>query len=93
MLRRSLAKLVMRAAEDQAKTACGNLQLCAGLKSGKKGDTHAVVQRILERVRGRRRKEESEESEEEDEESVGMMAGINNLSIETAGRRRKQRSN
>ena len=28
-LRWALAKLVMRAAGDQAKTACGNLQLCA----------------------------------------------------------------
>ena len=30
----ALAKLVMRAAGDQAKTACGNLQLCAGLEAG-----------------------------------------------------------
>ena len=50
-LRRALDKLVMRAAGDQAKTACGNLQLCAGLKSGIEGATHAVGQRILERVR------------------------------------------
>ena len=33
-LRRALAKLVMRAAGDQAKTACGNIQMCAGLKAG-----------------------------------------------------------
>ena len=33
-LRRDLAKLVMRAAVYQVKTACGNLQLCAGLKAG-----------------------------------------------------------
>ena len=33
-LHRALAKLVMRAAGDQAKTACGNLQLCAGLEAG-----------------------------------------------------------
>ena len=33
-LRRSLAKLVMRAAGDQAKTACGNLQLCTCLEAG-----------------------------------------------------------
>ena len=33
-LRRALTKLVMRAAGDQAETACGNLQLCAGLKAG-----------------------------------------------------------
>ena len=36
-LRRALAKLVMRAAGDQAKTACGNLQLCAGLEAGVEG--------------------------------------------------------
>ena len=30
-LRRDLAKLVMRTDGDQAKTACGNFQLCAGL--------------------------------------------------------------
>ena len=29
-LRRALDKLVMKADGDQAKTACGNLQLCAG---------------------------------------------------------------
>ena len=33
-LRRALAKLVMRAAGDQTKTACENLQLCAGLEVG-----------------------------------------------------------
>ena len=49
-LRRSLAKLVMRAAGDQAKTACGNLQLCTGPKAGIEGATHAMVQRRLERV-------------------------------------------
>ena len=32
-LHRALAKLVMRAAGDQAKTACGNLQLCTGLEA------------------------------------------------------------
>ena len=34
MLRRALAKLAMRADGDQAKTVCGNLKLCAGLKAG-----------------------------------------------------------
>ena len=33
-LRRALAKLVMRATGEQAKTACRNLQLCAGLDAG-----------------------------------------------------------
>ena len=41
-LRRALAELVMRAAGDQAKTACGNLQMCAGLEDGIEGVTHAV---------------------------------------------------
>ena len=41
-LHQDLAKLVMRAAGDQAKTACGNLHLCAGLKANIEGATHAV---------------------------------------------------
>ena len=53
-LRRALDKLVMRADGDQAKTACGNLQLCAGLESGTEGVTHAVGQFRLERVREQR---------------------------------------
>ena len=48
-LRRSLAKLFMRAAGDYTKTACGNLQLCAGLEVGIEGATNAVGQRRLER--------------------------------------------
>ena len=47
-LRRALAILVMREAWDQAKTACGNLQLCAGLEAGIEGATHAVGQRRVE---------------------------------------------
>ena len=46
-LHRALAKLVTRAAVDQAKKACGNLQLCAGLEAGIEGATHAVGQRRL----------------------------------------------
>ena len=42
MLRQSLAKLVMREAGDQAKTACGNLQLCEGLESNIEGANRAV---------------------------------------------------
>ena len=34
-LRWYLAKILMRAPGDQAKMACGNLQLCTGLKPGK----------------------------------------------------------
>ena len=53
-LRRALTKLVMRAAGEQAKTACGNLQLCAGHEAGIEGATHAVGQRRVERVKARR---------------------------------------
>ena len=53
-LSRALTKLVMRVAGDQAKTACRNLQLCAGLKAGIEGVIHAVGQRIFERVMARR---------------------------------------
>ena len=61
-LRQALAKLVMRAAGEQAKTACGNLQLCAGLEAGIEGATHTVGQRRVERVRERRVEEEDKEA-------------------------------
>ena len=44
---RALVKIVVRAAGDQAKTACGNMQLCAGLKAGIEGATHTVGQRRM----------------------------------------------
>ena len=84
-LSQALAKLFMTEAGNQAKTVCGNLQICAGLKACIEGATHAVGQRRLERVRGRQRKEEADESEEEKEDSGGGLAGIHNLKIETAG--------
>ena len=49
MLRRAIAKLVIRTAGDQAKAVCGSLQLCAGLLTGVEGVTHAVAQRQQER--------------------------------------------
>ena len=61
-LRQALAKLVIRAAGDQAKTACGNIKLSAGIESGIEGATHAVGQRRQAIVRVRR--EELEEAEE-----------------------------
>ena len=48
---RALAKLVLRADGDQAKTGCGNLKLCTCLKAVIEGATHTVCQRILERAR------------------------------------------
>ena len=66
---RALAKLVMRAAGEQAKTACGNLQLCAGPKAGIEGATHAVGKQRVERVKARRVEEEdADETEAEEEE-------------------------
>ena len=83
-LRGSLAKLVMRAAGDQAETACGNLQLCAGPKAGIEGATHAVGQRRVERVGARRVEDEGEvaAAAEEQDKDGGEVAGlINNLRI------------
>ena len=42
-LRQDIAKLVMRAAGDQAKKDCGSLQLCAVLEAVIEGATHAMV--------------------------------------------------
>ena len=84
-LRQALAKLFMRAAGDQAKTVCGNLQLCAGLKAGIEGATHAVGQRRLARVRERREDADEEDvSGDEEEERGGIVASRDNLNIETA---------
>ena len=62
-LRRALTKLIMGAARYQAKTACGNLQLRAGLKGGIEGATHAVVQRLHERLIKIRSEEEDGSAE------------------------------
>ena len=88
-LLRALAKLVTRAAGDQAKTACVNLQLCAGLEAGIEGATHTVGQRRVERVLAQIFEEEGEDDvaaegqEEHSEEVAGLQ--MNNLTIETAG--------
>ena len=42
MLRRDLAKLVMREDGDQSKIACKNLQLCKCLESRIEGENHAM---------------------------------------------------
>ena len=46
----SIAKLVVRLAGDQAKTVCGSLQLCAGLKAGIEGANHTLTQTRRERT-------------------------------------------
>ena len=86
MLCRALAKIVMRAAGDQSKTACGNLQQCAGLEAGIEGATYTVGKPRLARVRERRKESDTEEaSGDEEEERRGIATEFNNLSIKTAG--------
>ena len=86
-LLQALAKLAMRAAGDQAKTARGNHQLCAGLKAGIEGSIHAVVQRRLDRARKIRQDEEEIGDSEEEEKRRGVAGILNNLTIETGGDR------
>ena len=91
MLCRSLAKLVMREAGDQAKTACGNLQLCVGLEASIDGATHALGQRRIERARQRQSNEEERkpgEGEDKDEEAEAVR-----LEMETEVQRRRWRRN
>ena len=45
----AIAKLIIREMGDQAKTACGSLQLYVSLESGIEGATHAVLHRRRER--------------------------------------------
>ena len=80
---RALAKILMRAAGDQANTACEKLQMCAGLKASIEISTHAVRKWILERVRARRSVEETG-SVEEEEDMETVEVALNILSIETA---------
>ena len=76
----------MRSAGEQAKRACGNLQLCAGLVAGIEVATHTVGHRRVERVTARRSEEECADNTEAEEEEGGeeVVAGLDNLSIETA---------
>ena len=67
----------------QAKTACVNLQLCAGLEASIEKATHVVGQRILERERARKSKEVAGSMDEE-EDNENMEGLLNDLSIETA---------
>ena len=76
------AKIVMRAAGDQAKTACGNLQMFADLEAGIEGETHDVGQRRIKRARVRR-SEEVVRGREEEEDSESGVPVPNNLNIET----------
>ena len=50
MLCRSIYNIVMKEIGDHAKTACGSLQMCAGIKFSIEGETHSVAQRQQERI-------------------------------------------
>ena len=65
-----VAKLVMRVAEDQAKMACGRLQLCAGLKADIEGVNHDSL------ASGDRDDEESEEGSAADETQNGRVETV-----------------
>ena len=81
---KALAKLVMRAAGNQAEMVCGNLQLCAGLEDGIEGATHDMGQQILDWLRERRSEEEARTSDEEEDDD-NIVAVLGNIIIETAG--------
>ena len=74
----------MSAAGDQAKTACGNIQLCAGLKAGIEGEAHAVGQRRIKRVRVGLSEDKEVGAFDEEEETGGVAASLNNFRIDTA---------
>ena len=84
MLCRALAKLVMRAAGYQAKTTCGNLQMCVGLKASIEGETQTMGQRRLQRMR-RKMSEEEAGSTEGEEGSENVEVILNSSTIETGG--------
>ena len=84
-LRWDLDKIVMREAEDEAKIACGNLQMCAGLEAGIEGATHAVGQMRLERVKAIWHIGEEDGVSIEEKDSGVVVACLNNLTIETSG--------
>ena len=76
----------MNSSGYQAKTACGNLQLCAGLEASTEGATHEVRNRQMDRLVQSRRGEESEESGDntkiEEEEWVELRVKIHEIEEE-----------
>ena len=77
-LRRAITRTVMKTERDQAKTARGSLQLCAGLEAGIEGDTHAVAQRRWDRTEptlGKRLEEALKEDKYGEEANNGR--GVN----------------
>ena len=81
-LRHAVAKLIMRAAGDQAKTVCGSLQLCAGIEAVIEGTTRAAAQRRQKRsatapeVRIEEDLEEGSPAEEDNKDRRGVAAVV-----------------
>ena len=75
----------MKAAGDQAKTACENMQLGMVLEAGVEGATHAVLQRILERTRQIWIEEEARrpENEEDKDKDKDKASGGERLTMKT----------
>ena len=93
-LRRSIAKLAMKALGDQAKTACRSLQLCEGLEACIEGVTNAKVQIRQERTvlvpEGGKDKESEDgiSTAAEDAERVGgaaTMGGVGEVPLPPGG--------
>ena len=63
----ALAKIIMRVSGEQKKTACVNIQQCAGLEYGIEGTTHSVRQRQKKMTKTRGGEEAVEEAEEEED--------------------------
>ena len=92
-LRQALTKLVMRAAGEHVKTACGNLRLCAGIKAGIERATHAVGQTRLKKKSGRWQEGEESGNSDEEEVSGGMSARLTNRRIDMEGTEEKAADN
>ena len=81
MLRRALAKLVMRAAGDHVNTVYGNLQLCAGLEAYIDGGNNDIGQRKRDISDRKREKESGNEAEDEEEKETNEGG----LTVDTLG--------
>eukprot|EP00957_Ditylum_brightwellii_P162832 12399607-Ditylum_brightwellii.AAC.1 len=104
IIRRMAAKMVIRATGGEAKVACDNIQLCAGLEAGIEGAVHAVrmrrAQRQAELAEERRREAAEQErgdgdGDEEEEEVDGTAPmGTKELIVddETLGEEEEERT-
>ena len=74
-LRQAITKLIIKTVGDQAKAACGSLQLCAGLEAGIEEANHAVTKRQQERHTPDTEGGADEVSEGADDQSAATLGG------------------